>query len=101
MDRKAASAANLTGMTGSRTLAKIGGARVERLELMKSVSERLTVRMTTRANRLVSTEPPGAIAVARASMIGLDPELEVFLGMSRYFPAAKTQLSDMKVCTSD
>ena len=84
-----------------RILAKIGGARVGRFEFMSSLSVRLTVRITTRAKRLVSGGPPGVIAVARASMMALlGSESENLLGTRRYFPAARTQLSEMEVYNS-
>ena len=60
---------------------------------------RLRVRMTTRERRRASTGLPGAMAAARASMTGLlELRSGVFCGVSRYFPAARTQLSEMKVC---
>ena len=66
---------------------------------MRSQSVRLTVRMTTRDRRRVSTGPPGTMAAARASMIALlDSRSVEFFGVSRYFPAARTQLSEIKVC---
>ncbi len=59
---------------------------------------RLTVRMTTRERRRVSTGFPGAMTAASASMTALaDSRSEDFVGVSRYFPAARTQLSEMKV----
>lgn len=59
---------------------------------------RLRVRMTTRDRRRVSIGFPGEIAEDRASMMELlDLGLGVFVGVRRYFPAARTQLSEMKV----
>ena len=58
-ERNAASAASLIGMTGSRTEAKIGGARREICGSTISLCWRLTVRMTTRARRLESMDWPG------------------------------------------
>lgn len=99
MDRKAASAASFTGMMGLRTLAKMAGARVERLEDMRVLSVRLTVRMTTKASRLVSIGLSGVSTDTIVSiMFFKDSGLGLFFGTRRYFPAASTQLSDMKVC---
>ena len=65
---------------------------------MRSGFVRLRVRMTTRERRRASTGFPGAVAVARASMMGwLELRSGVLCGVSRYFPAARTQLSEMKV----
>ena len=47
----------------------------------------------------MSAGVPGAMDAARASMMGFDEWWSgVFVGLRRYFPAARTQLSEMKVC---
>src|SRR5436190_14773906 len=98
-ERNAASAASLTGMTTSRTLAKMGGASKGRWGLVRSGWRRLTVRMTTKAIRRVSTGPPGCIAGAKASNIGLFvSKLRLKLSDRRYLPAASTLLSDKNGC---
>ena len=96
--RKAASAANLTGMTGSRTLAKIGGARSRRCGPVMPLRFRLTVRITTRAKRRESTGIPDCIAAARLSRTDLlASRLELISSASKYFPAAKMEFSSMNV----
>lgn len=94
---KAASAASLTGMTGSRTLAKIGCARVGRWAFTRSMSNLHTVRITTRARRRVSTGLPGFMSCASSSMIDLVASNPFGDSVRRYLPAASTKLSAMKV----
>ncbi len=77
---------------------KMTGARVERVAVMRSLCVRLTVRMTTRARRFVSMGLSGVRTVARVSMMrSRDSGVGDFFSTRRYFPAASTQLSDMKV----
>ena len=98
MDKNAASAASLTGMTGLRTLAKMAGVRVGSLVAVREGDMRLTVRITTRARRFVSMGLSGVRTVARLSItLFRDSGFGEFFSTSRYFPAASTQLSDMKV----
>ena len=55
--------------------------------------------MTTRERRRVSAGVPGAMDAARLSMMDFDESCSMdFLGVRRYLPAARTQLSEMKVC---
>ena len=55
--------------------------------------------MTTRERRRVSAGVPGAMDAARVSIMGFDEWWwGSLLGLRRYFPAARTQLSEMNVC---
>ena len=97
MARKAASEASLTGMTGSRTPAKIGGVRSGRWDLVILGCSRLMVLTTTRARRLVSIGLPGWITEASASNIDLMCSgSSAPLPLRIYFPEARTQLSEKK-----
>lgn len=94
----AASADSLTGMTGSLTLAKIGGAKMGTCGRTRSMSARLTVRITTSARRRESVALPGSIMLANVLMMFLLSSKPLGGEESRSLPAARMNLSAIKGC---
>lgn len=89
----------MTGITGSRTDAKIGGVRRARCGLTRSFEAREVVRRTTRARRRASIGWPGFMTGAKASKMILQLSKDLLLlDVRRYFPAAKMAFSETIVC---
>ena len=94
---KAASAANLTGMTMSRTEAKTGGASRARWGRTRSGLVRARVRTSTRARRRESVGWPGGRRVEMVLKRGLVASKDLGTGERRYLPVARMKFSVMKV----